>query len=115
MKETAIHHPYGHQPQLVQPQDHPRVSAVVAGVTDLLNSHPDVDQKLPHGCGLAGYNDYAIEIGLLVRALLECTARARRCAMHIRPGFSDTPCCSIALMQISSNLHTNLQPCVSCA
>jgi len=46
------------------------VSAIVAGVTDLLNSHPDVDQKLPHGAGLAGYTDYAIEIGLLVRAAL---------------------------------------------
>ncbi len=55
-------------------QDHPRVSAIVAGVTDLLNSHPDVDQKLPHGAGLAGYTDYAIEIGLLVRRLLTVAA-----------------------------------------
>ena len=44
------------------------MNAVVAGVTELLNSHPDVDQKLPHGAGLAGYTDYAIEIGMLVRA-----------------------------------------------
>ena len=44
------------------------MGAVVAGVKELLDSHPDVDQKLPHGAGLAGYTDYAIEIGLLVRA-----------------------------------------------
>ena len=61
-------HPFRHPPQIMQLQDHPRVSAVVTGVTELLNSHPDVDQKLPHGCGLAGYNDYAIEIGMLVCA-----------------------------------------------
>ncbi len=39
----------------------------MAGVKEMLNSHPDVDQKLPHGAGLSGYTDYAIEVGMLVR------------------------------------------------
>ena len=42
------------------------MDAVVAGVKQMMNSHPDIDQKLPHGAGLSGYTDYAIEIGMLV-------------------------------------------------